>query len=186
MPPRAHRHRQGVPDLQPQAGRQGPAHQDRVGPGEKVSPGRVAYAGILRKFIIPERPFGEGIDPQEQDGAAVIPGEFQDGFHRRGRGRNRGQPPHLDEQGFVQGGPGGLNAPLGLAGHRGDPGLKALQGAGRGQGDAQIDRRPQGDAQDPQEGAPGILGQVAQGDPEKPGSHASNRPSCSRNTRSAA
>ena len=32
-PPGAHHHRQGVPDLQSQTGRQRPAHQDRVGPG---------------------------------------------------------------------------------------------------------------------------------------------------------
>ena len=177
LPPRSHHHGQGVPDLQVQTRRQRPADQDRVGPGEKVSRGRVAQPGGPRKFVIPKRPLGEGIDPQEQDGAAVVPGEFQDGFHRGRRGRNRRQAPHLDEQGFVQRGAGGLDTPLGLTGYGGDPGLKALQGAGRGQGNAQIDRGPQGDAQDPQEGAPGILRQVAQGNPEKPGSHASSRPS---------
>ena len=160
-PPGAHPHRQGVPDLQSQTGRQRPAHQDRVGPGQNLSPGRLAQAGSLGKFVIPERPFREGVDPQEQDGALVDPGEFQDGFHCRGRGRHRRQAPHLDEQGLVQRGPGGLNPPLGPAGHGPDPNLKALQGAGRGQGNAQIDRGPQGDAQNPQEGAPGILGQVA-------------------------
>ena len=117
---------QSVPNLQAQTRRQRPADQDRVGPGEQVSPGRVAQAGRLREFVIPERPLGEGIDPQEQDGAAVDPGEFQDGFHRRSRGRHRRQAPHLDEQGLVQRGPRGLNPPLGLAGHGGDPDLEAL------------------------------------------------------------
>ena len=46
-----------------------------VGPGQHVSPGRVAQGGSVREFVIPERPLGEGIDPQEQDGAAVVPGE---------------------------------------------------------------------------------------------------------------
>ena len=126
LPPRSHHHGQGVPNLQAQTRRQRPADQDRVGPGEHLSPGRVAQAGGVREFVIPERPLGEGIDPQEQDGAAVDPGEFQDGFHRRRRGRNRRQAPHLDEQGFVQRGPRGLNTPLGLAGHGGDPDLEAL------------------------------------------------------------
>ena len=105
------------PTFNPRRGRQRPAHQDRVGPGQNLSPGRLAQAGRLRKCVIPERPLRERVDPQEQDGALVDPGEFQDGFHCGGRGRNRRQAPHFDEQGFVQRDPGGLNAPLGLAGH---------------------------------------------------------------------
>ena len=113
------------------------------------------------------------------------PAQFQDAFHHRRRGLDLRQASQPDEQVFIEGRPGALDPPLGLAGHRRDPGLKALDRAGRRQGDAQVDRGAQGDAHNPQEGAPRILAQVAQGDAKEPGLHGRSRPSCIRSTRSA-
>ena len=137
------------------------------------------------KMIVPQRPLGKGIDPQQQGWLGNRPFNVHHGFdHGSGKFYLR-QSPHDRKQALRQGGTGTLQPQFGLAGHSRDAGLKTFKGAAGGQGDAQVDRRAQGNAENTQEAAAGMLVQVPEREAQEPGVHGLSRPSCIGMMRSA-
>ena len=161
------------------------AEHDLVRLGQKMNKIFLIQTRTREKMIVPQRSFGKGIDPQQQGRLGFWSLNVHHGFEHRSGKFYLGQSPHDRKQGLSQSGAGTLQPQFGLTRHSRHAGLKTFKGAAGGQRDAQVDRRAQGNAENTQEAAAGMLVQVPERKAQEPEVHGLSRPSCIGMMRSA-